>query len=202
MQPPVAQPVVVKPGQPQPMPAVPNQGWNNGWQAAPAPDVVVMPPGYLEQPGRFPRSFPVLDPREAPPVGYRMAREARKPLWLSGTIIFSISHAITALVGGGLYAGGDNEYDEALLLMVPLVGPVIWSPIAKGIESDDGRATFAGMTIITAVQATGFGLMLGGFVLKRPVYRRNDVAELEVLDESTGVTLVPTAQGANLQVTF
>ena len=178
------------------------EGWAGGWQPAPTPDVVVMPPGYLEQPGRFPRSFPVADSREAPPVGYRIAREARKPLWLSGTIIFSVSHAITALVGGGLYAGGDNEYEEALLLMVPLVGPVIWSPIAKGIESDDGRATFAGMTIITAVQATGFGLMLGGFVLKRPVYRRNDVAELEVLDESTGVTLVPTAQGANLQVTF
>jgi hypothetical protein len=74
--------------------------------------------------------------------------------------------------------------------------------VARGIESDDGRATFAGMSLLTAIQATGLGLLIGGFVLKKPVYRRNDVASHEAPADDTTVTLVPTASGATLSVTF
>lgn len=185
------------PAQPPPQGMAAPQGWA---PVAPQPtEVVMMPPGYLEQPGRFPRNVPVEDIRVPPPVGYRVEKEPRKPLWLAGTIIFSVSHAITGLTGGGLYSSGDREYEDAWLLMVPVIGPVIWSPLAYGIESDEARATFAGMSLITAVQATGLGLMIGGFALRRPVYRRNDVAQV---DDQTSVTLIPSTNGATLQIDF
>ncbi len=185
-------------GPAQPPPPGMLQPFQQGW-APPQPEVVMMPPGYLEQPGRFPRVVPVEDIRVPPPIGYRVEKEPRKPLWLSGTIIFTISHAITGLTGGGLFAGGDNDYEDAWLLMVPVVGPVVWSPVAMGLESDDARAMFAGMSLITAVQATGLGLMIGGFALRKPVYRRNDVAEV---DDQTTVSLVPGLSGATLQIDF
>lgn len=198
--PPAAQP------QPAPPPVAPS--WPAPTWGAPAPipapptNVVTMPPGYWEQPGLFPRDIDVEDRRVPPPVGYRLDREARRPLWLAGTIIFSISHAATAFTGGLLWSTGEGEFENTWLLMIPVVGPVIWAPIDRGIESDDGRATFAGMSLLTAVQATGLGLLIGGFVLKKPVYRRNDIASHEVPEEDTTVTLVPSPSGATLSVTF
>lgn len=205
--PPNAQPDAPQPSAPPSTPALaPATPWpTSQWGAAPAPpptNVVVMPPGYWEQPGLFPRDVDVEDRRVPPPPGYRLDREARKPLWLAGTIIFTVTHAVTAFTGGLLWSTGDSEFEEAGLLMVPVVGPVIWAPVAKGVESDEGRATFAGMSLLTAIQATGLGLLIGGFVLKKPVYRRNDVAFREAPADDTTVTLVPTPSGATLSFTF
>lgn len=140
-------------------------------------EVIVMPPGFLERPGRFPRILPMTDRRAPIPVGYHLGREPRRPLWVAGTAIFAAAHAITGLTAGGLLADTDDE--QYGLLFLPVLGPVVWSGAAHGLGSADDRVLFAGMSLVTAIQGVGFGLMLAGFSFPRRVFVRNDVASLD-----------------------
>lgn len=158
-------------------------------------DLVVMPPGFAESPGLFPRVKEMKSRRAPPPPGYHPGKEARRPLWISGTAIFAASHAVTGLTAGALWAGsGDETYG---LLYIPILGPVIWSPVAFGLGSDDDRAMFAGMSLITAVQGVGFGLLLAGVVFPKNVYLRNDVGEL-----APSIHLTDHPGGLGLSVDF
>lgn len=171
------------PGQPPLQPAQPQ--WVPGQmpQQFQAPDpsqgnVVVMPPGYLEQPGQWPRRLPVEEKGDPPPIGYHTSKEARRALWASGTAIFVAGHAITGIVAGAMLAGsGDSEH---ALLYIPVLGPIIWSPVISPLDTSDGRGLFAGMSLVTAAQGVGLALLISGFVFKQPVFFRNDVdAKLE-----------------------
>lgn len=155
-----------------------------------ADEVVVMPPGFLERPGRFPRILAISDRRAPIPVGYHLGREPRKPLWVAGTAIFAASHALTGLTAGGLLADNpdDGEYG---LLFLPVIGPVVWAGVTNGLGDEDARTLFAGMSAVTAVQGIGFGLMLAGFSFPRRVHVRNDVA-------SAASSTIADAEGPSL----
>jgi len=181
-QPPPGQP---PPGQPPPSQPPPSQppggGWIPGpqappgqWQepAGPGP-VIVMPPGYLEQPGQWPRRLPVEEQGDPPPLGYHVSKEPRRALWIAGTSIFSAAYAITGLVAGGMLAE-EGEAEDALLY-IPILGPIIWAPIRSPLDTEDGRGLFTGMSLVTAAQGVGFALMIAGFVFKQPAFYRNDV---------------------------
>ncbi|MBL8741466.1 MAG: hypothetical protein JNK04_10245 [Myxococcales bacterium] len=165
--PPGAPPAWV-PGQPPPQ-----------WQPPNGPEgVVVMPPGYLEQPGRWPRRLPVQEKGDPAPLGYHVSKEPRRALWATGTAIFVAGHAITGLVAGAMIAGGGEEHDA--LLYIPVLGPIIWAPVESPLDTSDGRGLFAGMSLVTAAQGVGLALLISGFVFKQPVFYRNDVdAKLE-----------------------
>jgi hypothetical protein len=186
---PVAQPLQAQPA-PEATPAAPGQPpaqvqWAPGgaqpqWpQAANAQGpVVVMPPGYLEQPGQWPRRLPIQEKGDPPPLGYHVSKEPRRALWASGTAIFVAGHAITGIVAGGMIAADGEEHDA--LLYIPVLGPIIWSPMESPLDTSDGRGLFAGMSLVTAAQGVGLALMISGFVFKQPAFYRNDVdAKLE-----------------------
>jgi hypothetical protein len=174
------------PGQPplqQPPLQQPPQQWQPGqppqWQdPSLSSGVVVMPPGYLEQPGQWPRRLPVQEKGDPAPLGYHVSKEPRKALWASGTAIFVAAHAITGIVAGGMLSNGGEEHDA--LLYIPVLGPIIWSPVEDGLDTSEGRGLFAGMSLVTAAQGVGLALMISGFVFKQQVFYRNDVdAKLE-----------------------
>jgi hypothetical protein len=187
---PVAQPLQMQPAPAPPAPGQPppQVQWGPGapggaqpqWPQAANPNgpVVVMPPGYLEQPGQWPRRLPIQEKGDPPPLGYHVSKEPRKALWASGTAIFVAGHAITGVVAGAMLSAGGEEHDA--LLYIPVLGPIIWSPIESPLDTSDGRGLFAGMSLVTAAQGVGLALMISGFVFKQPVFFRNDVdAKLE-----------------------
>lgn len=140
--------------------------------------IVVMPPGYLEQPGQWPRRLPIQEKGDPPPLGYHVSKEPRRALWASGTAIFVAGHAITGIVAGAMLSADGEDHDA--LLYIPVLGPIIWSPIESPLDTSDGRGLFAGMSLVTAAQGVGLALMISGFVFKQPVFFRNDVdAKLE-----------------------
>lgn len=192
---PVAQPLQAQPapdaapapGQP-PLQGPPPQ-WVPGQPAGPQPQwpqaanpqgpVVVMPPGYLEQPGQWPRRLPVQEKGDPAPLGYHVSKEPRRALWATGTAIFVAGHAITGIVAGAMLSSDDDDAHDALLF-IPVLGPIIWAPVETPLDTADGRGLFAGMSIVTAAQGVGMALMIAGFVFKQPVFYRNDVnAKLE-----------------------
>jgi hypothetical protein len=142
--------------------------------------VVVMPPGYLEQPGQWPRRLPVQEKGDPPPLGYHASKEPRRALWASGTAIFVAGHAITGIVAGAMLSSDEDDAHDALLY-IPVLGPILWAPVETPLDTSTGRGLFAGMSIVTAAQGVGLALMISGFVFKQPVFYRNDVnAKLEV----------------------
>ncbi len=168
--PPLPPPSFGAPAPQQPPPPLPPPSWAPLPGSAP---VIVMPPGYLEEPGRWPRKLKIEERGAPPPLGYHLSRDARRPLWATGTALFTAGHAVTGLVAGGLLASHGESVDG--VLFVPILGPIIWAPMKQPLDTEDGRGLFAGMAIVTATQATGFALLIAGLVFKEPIYVRNDV---------------------------
>lgn len=92
-------------------------------------------------------------------------------MWIAGLSVFAAVYGVTGLVGGGIASGG---HEEGMILLLPFVGP----PIYIGNEGG-GAGSIIAMSLLGAIQATGFGLMIGGLVATRKVYLRNDVALVE-----------------------
>jgi len=160
----------------------PAPAWTPGAPPGYGP-VIVMPPGFLEWPGRWPRRVAVDRDDGPPPLGYHHATEPPKALWISGTVIFAVSHGISALLGGGfLAANGDEEHG---LLFLPVLGPVVWAPVV----APDSEALIGVMTGVTVVQGVGLGLLISGLALRRPIHLRNDV--VSATDPQASVSVGP-----------
>jgi hypothetical protein len=168
------------------------------WPALLPPGVVSMPPGFMDVPGQWPRKLEVDDARLPPPLGYRLSTEPRRGLWVAGVTTLASSYGLAALIGGGVLASDSDTNELGALLFVPLMGPVLFAAANEPITTPSGQLGFAFGAIGSAIEGTGFGLLLAGFVFPRPVYLRNDVDG----PPSPTVSISPSPAGATLHATW
>jgi hypothetical protein len=176
--------------------ASPAQG---GWQeqagmqpSTPPAGWVVMPPGFLETPGLWPRKIPYDEDRSAP-FGYREGTEPRRGMWVTGLSIFASTYGLSALIGGAIVA---EEEEAGGWLLLPVIGPMGFAA-QDGLDDADDRRGFAAMTLLSGAQAAGLTLLIVGLATERKVFLRNDVAS-----SGLSLTIAPTPSGAAVVGTF
>ena len=136
--------------------------------------------------------------RGEPPLGYRLSDEPRRGLWVAGVTTLASSYGLAALVGGGFLASDADSNELGAILFVPLLGPVIFAAANEPITTPAGRLAFTFGALGSAIEGTGFGLLLAGFVFPRPIYLRNDVEG----PPSPTVALCPAPTGLTLRATW
>ena len=148
------------------------------------------PPGGYYQPAPPPPYGPKkMKYEEGDPVppGYRVEERARTGLVVGGACLFGVTYLLTALVGSIASDVGDKD---AKWLLLPVVGPFIYSTTVDGTGSATGK-TF--LYIDGLAQAGGVTMFIIGLAGQKMLIR-NDVASkvhvMPMIGKTNGLSLI------------
>ncbi|MEM1033105.1 MAG: hypothetical protein AAGN82_22360 [Myxococcota bacterium] len=124
----------------------------------------------------MPRVIRKWDERQGVLPGYAPRTRYREGLLYTGAWMFGASYVVTAVVAAGSSVGDGAEPVAQAPLFIPVLGPFI------RIEVDDEVGPEIGALVWSSVlQATGFGLLLGGiFATKTVLVRTYPVREISL----------------------